>query len=233
MDMCSEQKFAHALIEQIADVMETLYVNMVTPLAPQLTWIEFASDYGTQNAPFISPRMYRDFLKGPESRIFAAVKKAAPEAKIFMHSCGSVKRLIPDLIEAGVEILSALQPLAFEMDSAALKREFGGELVFHGGIDMQQALVGRREQTMEETRCRIADYAPGGGYIIGPSNHFTSDVPVENFFALYTQHGHKSRFPVSEAPQARLSERAFGVCSELLISGPEGLKWDSPGQRPG
>jgi uroporphyrinogen decarboxylase len=185
MDLCLEKTFAHALIDKIAEVMETLYVNMVRPLAPYVAWVEFATDYGTQNGLFISPEMYREFLKGPEQRIFAAVKKVAPEAKIFMHSCGAIKRLIPDLLDAGVEVLSALQPLAFEMDSAELKREFGRELVFHGGIDMQQALVGTREQTVAETLKRLRDYAPGGGYICSPSNHFTSDVPVENFFALY------------------------------------------------
>ena len=113
-----------------------------------------------------------------------------------MHSCGSVKRLIPDLIEAGVEILSSLQPLASAMDSAELKKEFGNDLVFHGGIDLQQALVGTREQTVEETRRRIADYAPGGGYIVSPSNHFTSDVPVQNFFALYETAAEFGRYPI-------------------------------------
>jgi uroporphyrinogen decarboxylase len=129
--------------------------------------------------------MYRKYLKGPESRIFAAAKKVAPGTKIFMHSCGSIKRLIPDLIEAGVEILSSLQPLAFEMNSAQLKKEFGTDIVFHGGIDLQQAMVGTKEQIVAETLTRLRDYAPGGGYICAPSNHFTSDVPVENFFALY------------------------------------------------
>jgi len=185
MDLYLEKEFAHALIEKIAEVMQRLYVNMVEPMAPYLTWVEFASDYGTQNGLFISPEMYREFLKAPESRVFAAVKQVAPEAKIFMHSCGSVRRLIPDLIEAGVEILSSLQPLASEMDSAELKREFGKDLVFHGGIDLQQALVGTKRQTVEETLTRLGDYSPGGGYICGPSNHFTSDVPVENFFAMY------------------------------------------------
>lgn len=185
MDLCDEPDFAHALIEKLAELMEALHVNMVAPLAPWLTWVEFATDYGTQKGPFISAQMYREFLKKPESRIFAAVKRVAPQAKIYMHSCGSVRRLIPDLIEAGVEVLSALQPLAFEMNSADLKREFGRDLVFHGGIDLQRALVGTREQTVEETLTRLRDYAPGGGYICAPSNHFTSDVPVENFFALY------------------------------------------------
>jgi uroporphyrinogen decarboxylase len=185
MDLYEEPDFAHALIEKIAELMETLHVEMVRPLAPYLTWVEFATDYGTQNGPFLSPEKYREFLKGPEARIFAAVKKVAPGAKIFMHSCGSIKRLIPDLIEAGIEILSALQPLAFEMNSAELKKEFGRDLVFHGGIDLQQAMVGTREQIVAETLTRLRDYAPGGGYVCAPSNHFTSDVPVENFFAMY------------------------------------------------
>lgn len=129
--------------------------------------------------------MYREFLKKPEARIVAAVKKVAPRAKIFTHSRGAVKRIIPDLIESGVEALSSLQPLAFEMDSAQLKKEFDKDLVFHGGIDLQQALVGTSRRTVEETLTRLRDYAPGGSYVCAPSNHFTSDVPVENFFALY------------------------------------------------
>ena len=185
MDMYEEPRFAHALIAKIAEVIGTLYVNMVAPIGAWLAWVEFATDYGTQNGLFLSPEMYREFLKAPEARIFAAVKKVAPETKIFMHSCGSVRRIIPDLIECGVEVLSSLQPLAFEMDSAQIKKEFGTDLVFHGGIDMQQALVGTKKQTVEETLKRLRDYAPGGGYVCAPSNHFTSDVPVENFFALY------------------------------------------------
>jgi len=162
-DLLLEVPFAHALIETISELVEELYVNLVTPVAPYLTWIEFASDYGTQHGPFISPQMYREFLQVPERRIFERMKRIAPQAKIFMHACGSVRRLIPDLIDAGVEILSSLQPLAFEMDSAELKQEFGQDLLFHGAVDMQQAMVGSREQVIEETKRRIAALAPGGG----------------------------------------------------------------------
>jgi uroporphyrinogen decarboxylase len=68
--------------------------------------------------------------------------------------------------------------------------------VFHGGIDLQQALVGTKEQTIAETQRRIADYALGGGYIVGPSNHFTSDVPVENFMALYATATEFGTYPI-------------------------------------
>ena len=117
--------------------------------------------------------------------VFSEVKKIAPNCKIFLHSCGSIRELIPEFIEMGVEVLSSLQPLDSQVDSAELKKEFGKDLIFHGGIDIQKALCGSIEDTIKETKNRIMDYGPGGGYICGPSNHFQVDVPVENFLALY------------------------------------------------
>ena len=184
-DLMLEKRFAHTLIEKIAELVEELYVHSVTPVAPYLSCVEFASDWGSQHGPIISPELYRTYFMGRERRIFARVKQISPKAKILLHACGSVRRLIPDLIGAGVEVLSSLQPLAFEMESTGLKREFGRDLVFRGGVDMQEAMVGTRERVIAETMKRIAAFAPGGGYIAGPSNHFTSDVPAENFIAMY------------------------------------------------
>lgn len=198
MDLALEERFAHSLIGKIAELMEELYITFVTPVAPFLTIIEFASDYGTQHGLFISPEMYRKFLKDPERRIFERMKQIAPKAKICMHACGSVRRLIPDLIDAGVEILSSLQPLAFEMDSAGLKADFGSDLVFRGGVDLQKAMVGTRQDVVDETMRRIADFGPGGGYIAGPSNHFTSDVPVENFLAMYETFFANGAYPIGK-----------------------------------
>lgn len=195
-DLLLEEKFAYSLIEKIAELMEELYVNFITPVAPYLACIEFASDWGSQHGPFISPELYQKFFKVPERRIFDRMKQISPQAKILLHACGSVRRLIPNLIDAGVEILSSLQPLAFEMDSTVLKREFGNDLVFRGAIDLQAAMVGTRDQIVGETKRRIAAFAPGGGYIAGPSNHLTSDVPVENFLAMYETFTEYGRYPI-------------------------------------
>lgn len=196
IDLLTEEAFAHALIERIAAVVGDLYACMVEPIAPYLTWIEFAEDHGTQNGLFYSADLYRKFLQKPERDIFRRMKRLAPQAKITLHCCGSMRELIPDLIDTGVEVLSSLQPLARGMDSAELKREFGKDLVFHGGIDLQRAMVGTRGQVVAETRRRLRDYAPGGGYIAAPSNHFTGDVPVENFFALYETARDAGRYPI-------------------------------------
>ncbi len=185
MDLYIDPEFATALINKVTDLLIELNVFYVKPIAPYIEWLEFASDFGTQSAPFISPQCFEEFFLEPHRRLFSAIKQAAPNVKIFLHSCGSVRKLIPYFIDAGVEILSALQPLATGMDSSELKAEYGEKLVFHGGVDIQKAVPGTLEQLRQECKTRIEAFAPGGGYIFSPSNHFQDDVPVENFFKMY------------------------------------------------
>lgn len=185
MDLYINESFAHHLIGRIADVITEIYLYYLAPIAPYVGWVEFSSDHGMQDRPIVSPEIYRKFFKGPYARVFAAVKKAVPQAKIWLHSCGSVRELIPDLIEAGVDVLNSLQPKAAGMDSLELKREFGSELVFHGGLDLQGGITGSVAEAIDEAKRRIDAFAKGGGYIFAPSNHFMQDVPRENFYAVY------------------------------------------------
>jgi uroporphyrinogen decarboxylase len=185
MDMYLDERFAHHLIGKIADVVTELYLYYLEPIAPYLGWVEFSSDHGIQDRPLLSPEMYRKFFKEPYKRVFAAVRKAVPQAKIWLHSCGSVRELIPDFIDAGVDVLNSLQPKAAGMDSWELKREFGSELVFHGGLDLQGGITGTVEEEVDEARRRLDAFAKGGGYIFAPSNHLMEDVSLENFYAIY------------------------------------------------
>ena len=138
-----------------------------------------------QDRSLVSPETYRKFFKAEYARLFAAVRKLAPNAKIWMHSCGSVRELIPDFIDMGLDILNSLQPRAAGMDSRELKKEFGSELVFHGGLDTQGGITGSVEEAEREARERIEALAPGGGYVFAPSNHYMEDVPLENFLAVH------------------------------------------------
>lgn len=185
IDLYEDPDFAHALIAKVTDLLTELNVLYLGAVGPYIEWLEFSSDFGTQNGPFLSPSLFEEFFLEPHKRLFAACKQAAPNIKIFLHSCGSVKLLMPQFIEMGVDIQSALQPLAADMDSAGLKQAFGDKLIFHGGVDIQQALTGTVEDTEREVKKRIDEFAPGGGYILSPSNHFQIDVPVENFFHMY------------------------------------------------
>lgn len=185
MDLYLDERFAHHLIGKIADVVTELYLYYLEPIAPWVGWVEFSSDHGMQDRPIVSRDLYRKFFKGPYTRVFSAVKKAVPGARIWLHTCGSVRELIPDLIEAGVDVLNSLQPKAAGMDSAELKREFGSEIVFHGGLDIQGGITGSVQQARDEARRRIDAFAKDGGYIFAPSNHFMQDVSLENFYAVY------------------------------------------------
>jgi uroporphyrinogen decarboxylase len=185
IDMYTNASFAHRLLDKVSDILARLYVYYVTPIAPYIGWVEYESDYGTQQNAWIPREKYREFIRKPNAKVFDAVKKVAPHTKVFLHSCGAIRDLIPEMIDNGVDILNSLQPSASGMDSAALKKEFGSELVFHGGVDIQGAICGSKEEAIAEAAKRVSAFGPRGGYIFGPTNHFQPDTPVDNFFAIY------------------------------------------------
>jgi len=123
------------------------------------------------------------------------IKKLAPQPKIFFHSCGAIRPIIPDLIEIGVDILNPLQPLASGMGSARLKEDFGSKLCFLGGVDIQHALYGTTEDVWNEVRRRITDFAPGGGYIVATSADIADDIPFENVLAYFDAVRQLSPYP--------------------------------------
>lgn len=184
-DLYIHPAFAHALIERIADALIEMHRFALAPIAPYVGWIEFSSDHGMQDRLLVSPDIYREFFKPHYARLFAETRKVAPRAKIWLHSCGAARDLIPDFIEMGVDILNSLQPRAAGMDHAALKRDFGRDLVLHGGLDMQGALSGTPAQAADEARRCLDALSADGGYVFAPSNHFMQDIPLANFYAVY------------------------------------------------
>jgi uroporphyrinogen decarboxylase len=186
MDLYVNPEFAHKLIGKMTDLLIEFYCSYLEPIGEYVGWVEFSSDHGMQDRPLVKPEIYREFFKGPYKRLFDEVRKVAPNAKIWMHSCGAVRELIPDFIDIGVDVLNSLQPQAAGMDSFELKKEFGNEIVFHGGLDIQQGgITGSSQEAIDEVKRRIDAFGPGGGYIFGPSNHFMEDVPLENFYPVY------------------------------------------------
>jgi uroporphyrinogen decarboxylase len=146
-------------------------------------------DYGAQNGPLYSIRMFRNLLLPRLRRRVEAARKTLseinPECKIMLHSCGSIRKFLPDLIEAGIQIIDPVQPLAAEMDSIELKRDFGNKLSFHGGVDIQKVLpFGTETEVIAETRKRIKAFGPGGGYILSSSHNVQADTPPANFMTM-------------------------------------------------
>jgi len=145
----------------------------------------FSDDLGTQRGPQISRRMYREIIFPFHKRLFERARELA-RAHIFLHSCGGIWDLIPDLIEAGVEILNPVQTSARNMAPERLKREFGKELTFWGGgCDTQHVLSrGTPEEVRDDVRRRMDVFAPGGGFVWTPIHNITAEVPAENIIAM-------------------------------------------------
>ena len=140
-------------------------------------------DMGTQTGPWVSPDMYRRFFKAS----FAKYNELAHRygLRTMYHTCGNVTTLVGEFVEAGLDVLQSLQPEA-GMDLATLKREYGRDLCFQGGVDIQQVLP---HGTPDDVRRHVADRAgimvPGGGYIFGTAHNILPDVTSENIRALF------------------------------------------------
>jgi uroporphyrinogen decarboxylase len=142
----------------------------------------FGNDFGTQRDLLLSPDQFEEFLL-PWIRQFAAQAKRNG-CQVLLHSCGSIGRIIPSLIEAGIECLHPLQARAFDMDAETLASRFGGKIAFLGGIDTQELLVrGTPGEIREEVR-RIRRVL-GPHLIVSPSHEsLLSNVPPENVAAM-------------------------------------------------
>jgi uroporphyrinogen decarboxylase len=141
----------------------------------------FGDDYGTQKGLIMSPACWREFIK---PRLGAMCRRVKTAGKfVFLHSCGNVRGLLPDLIECGVDVLNPFQPEV--MDLADVKREFGDRLTFYGGISTQRTLpLGTPEQTREEVRRLSSVIGRGGGYIVAPAHAIPADARPENVAAM-------------------------------------------------
>jgi uroporphyrinogen decarboxylase len=118
-------------------------------------------------------------------------------AKVFFHTCGSVAPLLPDLIDAGVDILNPVQVSAQNMYTRMLKAQFGDRLSFMGSIDTQHVLpFGSVEDVKREVERRIADLAPCGGYILAPVHNVQGDVPAQNLITMYRHVQEVGRYPL-------------------------------------
>ncbi|RLE69699.1 MAG: uroporphyrinogen-III decarboxylase [Thermoprotei archaeon] len=144
-------------------------------------------DLATQDSLLVSPETYRTMIKPKHRKLFDLVHSKT-RAKVFFHTDGAIWPLIPDLIEAGVDILQPIQVGAKGIgDTAELKRVFGKDLVFWGAsCDSQHTLpFGKPGEVAEETRRHVLDLKPGGGYVFGPIHNIQPLVPPENIMAMY------------------------------------------------
>jgi uroporphyrinogen decarboxylase len=150
-----------------------------------------------QYGPLVSPAIFRKLIKPRWASILSAIK-AKTKVPIFFHSCGAISEFLPDLIEIGVDIINPVQVSAAGMDSAELKRRFGKNICFWGGgCDTQQVLnrLGPGE-VRQEVRHRIADFAPGGGFVFNPVHNIQPLIEPANIVAMFQEALSCGRYPI-------------------------------------
>jgi uroporphyrinogen decarboxylase len=196
MDLIVDKPFAHALLRKVTDLQKAKYGEFLKKTGKYLDIVRVGDDMGTQSQPFFSPALYREMIKPYHMEFFSFLKQHTDAALMF-HSCGNIYPLLPDLIEAGIDILNPVQVSAQDMEPERLKREFGDRLTFSGAIDTQRVLpCGTAQEVEEEVRRRIQGLGPGGGYIIASVHNIQPDVPAENVVALFRAGLRYGKYPL-------------------------------------
>ncbi len=187
VDMASDEPLASALLDKMLELKLAFWEMALPPLADVIDIVSEADDYGTQVSQLISPRMFRRLCKPRLAILFRRIKQLSPKAKLFFHSCGNVRPLLPDYIEIGVDILNPVHVRAAGMEPAALKRDFGKDIVFWGGgVDTQGILPnGSPQEVKDDVRRNIDALAPGGGFVFNTVHNIQADVPPENIVAMW------------------------------------------------
>ena len=187
IDMASNPVLASALLDKMVELKLAFWEMALPQLADVINVVSEADDYGTQVSQLISPRMFRQQIKPRLKVLFARIKELAPDAKLFFHSCGNVRPLLPDFIEIGVDILNPIHVTATGMELIALKRDFGKGLVFWGGgVETQGVLpFGTPQEVKDNVRRNIDALAPGGGFVFNTVHNIQADVPPENIVAMW------------------------------------------------
>jgi uroporphyrinogen decarboxylase len=171
-----------------------------------LDWLWTGDDVGGQQAIIMDPDLWREMVKPRLKRIMDVGKQKG--LWVAYHSCGEIRPIIPDLIEIGLDVLNPIQSNCPGMDPLELKKEFGSELSFMGGIDTQGLLPNGSVSEVRRVTEKIIDgmMAGGGGYILAASHTVPPETPVDNIFAMYESAG---------IPRERIFDNAAGLREKL------------------
>ena len=181
MLLALKPEVAESIIAHILEIYKGVYSIFLDAVGPYVQIVEVADGLGGQQQPLISPKMYRQLIKPAQTELYALIHQTAPDAFIVHHSDGNILKIIPDLVEAGVNILNPVQTSTQGMDAARLKETYGQMVSFHGAIEQMAASKDELVAEVKE-KCRIL--GRGGGYILASCNHMI-DVEPENIIAMF------------------------------------------------
>ena len=178
-DLAAEPEYAQSLLDFIIHKNLVMLENIVN--IPGIDGILLGSDWGSQRDLLMSPAVWRRMIRPGEEREYKIIRDAGLD--VWIHSCGDIRKIMPDLYDMGIDALNPVQPEC--MDIYELKDRYGDRIAFWGGISTQRTLpYGTPEDVRREAREIAAYMGRDGGYILAPSQEIQADVPYENLCAL-------------------------------------------------
>ena len=197
MDIATQPEITVAILKKIWDYQIPIYEKYLKVNGKYLDVAMIGDDLGMQTGLFISPDLYRQFLKPWHKKRIEFIKERAQNVPIILHSCGSIYEIIKDLIEIGLDGLHPIQPFARDMEPEKLKKEFGDKLLFVGGLDHQR-ILGKSKEEIEDFIDRLMKaYAPGGGFFLAATHDIPPDIKPENIIEAYDYVVKTGKYPIN------------------------------------
>jgi len=185
IDLAWDPKFAQTLLDKLTDVAMGMWDVQLNAIGDLVDVVCQGDDLGMQTGMQISPLMYRKFVKPCHERIFSFIHSKT-KAKLFLHSCGSVYSIIPDLIEIGLDILNPVQVGAKNMGLQLLKKEFGKDLTFWGGgIDIQKLPFMSLDEIRDAVKKALDIMALDGGYVFAATHNILPETEGEKTYVAF------------------------------------------------
>jgi uroporphyrinogen decarboxylase len=186
INLITQPKVIEALVEKITDWNCQMWQRVLDAAPGMIDICYTGEDPAGQLNLLIRPELWRRYFKPAYARLFEIAHSRG--AYVMFHICGNATPILPDLIEIGMDILMPVQVSAKDMDPARLKREYGREITFWGGVDTQHLLPnGTPDQVRREVRRLIDILGEGGGFVLASTHNLTADIPIENIWAMYDE----------------------------------------------
>ena len=186
MDLLAEPENVGRLLDALMEVHLATLDKVCRAVGDVADVCRFGDDLGTDTGPFMAPATYRELFKPRHAQLCDYVHKNS-RMKTFLHSCGSIYSLLPDLIECGFDVINPVQTACYQMEPERLKAEFGKDITFWGGGADTRAVLnhGTPAQVKDDVRRRIDILAPGGGFVFNTIHNILPDVPPENIESMF------------------------------------------------
>lgn len=186
MDLILEPKEVENLLDKLMEVHLEGLAKICEAVGDVVDIVRFGDDLGTNEGPFMAPEIYRKMFK-PRHAILCDYVHKHSKMKTYLHSCGSIRKLLPDLIEAGFEVINPVQTTARGMDPAELKKEFGKDITFWGGGCNTRWILNKatEQEVYDYTTHMLEILMPGGGYVFNTEHNIMPEVPPQNILAMY------------------------------------------------